>query len=77
MDNRQRSTEQKINEKDKEKETRIEELRNHITKVKEGQERLQRQLANAEVGTTARSGGSHNCELKYNGTCLLYTSRCV
>ena len=40
----------------------------HITKVKEGQESLQRQLANAEVGSTARTGGPHNNELKYNGT---------
>ena len=56
-----------ISETDKEKETRLEELRSHIAKVKEGQERLQRQLANAEVGSTARTGGPHN-------NCLLYTS---
>ena len=68
VDNRQRSTEQKIDATDKEQETRIEEIRGHITKVKEGQERLQRQLANAEVGTTARVGGLNNSELKYNDT---------
>ena len=50
VDGRQRSTEQKLDETTKEKTTRIEELKGHLTKVRENQERLQRQLMEGECG---------------------------
>ena len=64
VDGRQHSTELKICETDKEKGTRIEELRSHISKIKEGQERLQRQLAEVEVGPNNRVNGQNNNDLK-------------
>ena len=52
----------------KEKTTRIEELKCHLTKVKENQERLQRQLMEGECGTMNRINGPNHSDLKYNGT---------
>ena len=48
VDGRQRSMEQKLDETTEEKTTRIEELKCHLTKVRENQERLQRQLMEGE-----------------------------
>ena len=39
-----------------------------MTKIKEGQERLQRRLEEVEVGPATRMSGPNDCELKYNGT---------
>ena len=42
-------------------------MRSHLAKVKEGQERLQRQLAEVEVGPSNRANGPNLNDLKYNG----------
>ena len=68
VDGRQRSTEQKLDETTKEKTTRIEELKGHLTKVRENQERLQRQLMEGECGILNRINGPNHNDLKYNGT---------
>ena len=57
-----------MDETSKEKTTRIEELKCHIAKMKETQERLQRQLIEGECGTGSRINGPNHHDLKYNGT---------
>ena len=68
VNNKQRSTEQKLDETSKEKTVRIEELKCHIAKMKETQERLQRQLIESECGNGHRINGPQHHDLKYNGT---------
>ena len=68
VNDRQRTAEQKTTMTEKEKDVIIEELKGHINHIKSGQERLQRQLAEAEIGPSTRVNGNNNCELKYNGT---------
>ena len=57
-----------MDETTKEKTTRIEGLKGHLTKVRENQERLQRQLMEGECGMVNRINGPNHNDLKYNGT---------
>ena len=68
MDDRQRTAEQKTTTTEKQKDVIIEELRSHINHIKGGQERLQRRIAETEIGPSTRANGNNNSELKYNGT---------